>query len=85
MVTQVPELFLIWQRAITRPGNQDLARSNELDQTTPALPMFAAFFPDLNVAMGQNPVPPVSIPIPTKIGPTMGGAFTYPKMGSHWF
>ena len=26
--------------------------------------------------MGQNPVPPVNIPIPTKIGPKMGGAPT---------
>ena len=24
-------------------------------------------------------------PIPTKIGSKMGGEFTYPKMGSHWF
>ena len=30
----------------------------------------------LEVAMGQNPVPPVNIPIPTKIGPKMGGAPT---------
>ena len=30
-------------------------------------------------------VPPVNIPIPTKIGSKMGGEFTYPKMGSHWF
>ena len=27
-------------------------------------------------------VPPVNIPIPTKIGSKMGGEFTYPKMGS---
>ena len=27
--------------------------------------------------MGQNPVPPVNIPIPTKIGSKMGGEFTY--------
>ena len=32
--------------------------------------------------MGQNPVPPVNIPIPTKIGSKMGREFTYPKMGS---
>ena len=25
-------------------------------------------------------VPPVNIPIPTKIGPKMGGEFTYPNM-----
>ena len=31
--------------------------------------------------MGQNPVPPVNIPILTKIGSKMGGEFTYPKMG----
>ena len=31
------------------------------------------------MAMGQNPVPPVNIPIPTKIGSKMGGEFTYPK------
>ena len=37
------------------------------------------------MAMGQNHVPPVNIPIPTKIGSKMGGEFTYPKMGSHWF
>ena len=29
--------------------------------------------------MGQNPVPPVNIPIPTRIGSTMGGA-PIPKM-----
>ena len=29
------------------------------------------------MAMGQNPVPPVNIPIPTKIGSIMGGEFTY--------
>ena len=28
------------------------------------------------MAMGQNPVPPVNIPIPTKIGSKMGGAPT---------
>ena len=32
--------------------------------------------------MGQKPVPPMNIPIPTKVGPKMGGEFTYPKMGS---
>ena len=33
--------------------------------------------------MGQNPVPPVNIPIPTKIGSKMGAEFTEnPKMGS---
>ena len=35
-----------------------------------------------HMAMGQNPVPPVNIPIRIKIGPKMGGEFTYPKMGS---
>ena len=30
------------------------------------------------LAMGQKPVPPVNIPIPTKIGSKMGGEFTYP-------
>ena len=34
------------------------------------------------MAMGQNPVRPVNISIPTKIKPKMGGEFTYPKMGS---
>ena len=29
------------------------------------------------MAMGQNPAPPVNIPIPTKIGSKMGGEFTY--------
>ena len=29
------------------------------------------------MAMGQNPEPPVNIPIPTKIGSKMGGEFTY--------
>ena len=29
-------------------------------------------------------VPSVNIPTPTKIGPKMGGEFTYPRMGSHW-
>ena len=29
-----------------------------------------------HLAMGQNPVPPVNIPIPTKIGSEMGGALT---------
>ena len=39
----------------------------------------------LDIAMGQNqkPVPPVNIPIPTKIGSKMGGAPT-PKW-YHWF
>ena len=32
------------------------------------------------MAMGQSPVPPENIPIPTKIGSKMGGEFTYPKM-----
>ena len=39
----------------------------------------------IQLAMGQHSVPPrapVNIPIPTKIGPKMGGEFTYPKMGS---
>ena len=31
-----------------------------------------------DVAMGQNPVPPVNILIPTKMGSTMGGEFTNP-------
>ena len=31
------------------------------------------------MAMGQNQVPPVNIPIPTKIGSKMGGEFSYPK------
>ena len=35
-----------------------------------------------HLAMGQNSVPPVNIPIPTKI-PTKTGI--HPKMGSHWF
>lgn len=35
-------------------------------------------FPGRHVAMGQNPPPPVNIPIqPTKIGPKMGGEFNY--------
>ena len=34
----------------------------------------------LSVAMGQNPLPPVNIPIATKIGSKLGGEFTYPKM-----
>ena len=36
--------------------------------------------PMSDLAMGQNPVPPMSIPIPTKTGSNMGGDFTYPKM-----
>ena len=36
-----------------------------------------------SMAMGQNPVPAVDIPIPTKIGSKMGGAPT-PKW-YHWF
>ena len=35
-----------------------------------------------DLAMGQNPIPPVNVPIPTKIGSKMGGEFMYPKMGS---
>ena len=31
------------------------------------------------MAMGPNPVPPVNISTPTKIGSKMGGEFTYPK------
>ena len=34
-------------------------------------------FSDTHAAMGQNPVPPANIPIPTKIGSKMGGEFTY--------
>ena len=36
------------------------------------------------MAMGQNPkkVPPLNVPIPTKIKFKMGGEFTYPKMVS---
>ena len=30
------------------------------------------------LAVGQHPVPPVNIPIPTKPGPKMGGEFTNP-------
>ena len=30
----------------------------------------------------SKPVPPVNIPIPTKIGSKMGGELTYPKLGS---
>ena len=37
-----------------------------------------------DMAMGQKPVAPVNIPIPTNTGSKMGGAPT-PKMGSHWF
>ena len=32
---------------------------------------------EIHMAMGQNPVPPVNIPIPTKIGSKTGGEFTY--------
>ena len=32
--------------------------------------------PQTNLAMGQKPVPPVNIPIPTKVGSKMGGAPT---------
>ena len=32
-----------------------------------------------HMAMGQNPVPSVNIPIPTKIGSKMGGALKTPK------
>ena len=32
-----------------------------------------------DTAMGQNPVPPVNIPMPTKIGSKMGGAPKPPK------
>ena len=35
-----------------------------------------------HMGMGQNPVPPVNIPISTKIGSKMGGAPKTPKMGS---
>ena len=34
----------------------------------------------IHMAMGQKPVPPVNIPIPTKIGSKMGGAPKTPKM-----
>ena len=33
----------------------------------------------LVITMGQNSVPPVNIPIPTKIGSKMGGEFTNPN------
>ena len=37
--------------------------------------------------MGQNPNrTPSEHPNPTtKIGPKLGGEFTHPEMGSHWF
>ena len=39
-----------------------------------------------HVAMGQNPVPSVNIPIRAKIGSKMGGEFTYqPKWDPKWF
>ena len=37
------------------------------------------------MGVGRNPVPPVNVPIPTKIPTKMGGELTYPKMGFHWF
>ena len=36
------------------------------------------------MAMGQNPIPPVNIPNPTKIGSKMGGEFTYQPKWYHW-
>ena len=38
--------------------------------------VLSAFKSECHVAMGQNPVPPVNIPILTKIGSRMGGAPT---------
>ena len=41
----------------------------------------------ISLAMGQNPNRnPSEHPNPTtKKGTKMGGEFTYPKVGSHWF
>ena len=38
-----------------------------------------------HLAMGQKPVPPVNIPLPTNIGSTMGGEFTYQPKWHHLF
>ena len=51
-----------------------LAPSNSTP--TIALPQHLRHLPPY-MAMGQTPVPPVNIPIPTKIGSKMGGEFTY--------
>ena len=40
--------------------------------------------PFKHMAMGQNPVPPVNIPIPTKIGSKLGGAYL-PQNGTIGF
>ena len=51
----------------------------ELGPGAPTLPLQGRG----DMAMGQNPVPLVNIPIPIKIGSRMGGAPT-PNLGSHW-
>ena len=53
--------------------------ASKMCRLRPILPFLGSL-----MAMGQNPVPSVNIPIPTNIGSKMCGEFTNPKMGSHW-
>ena len=41
---------------------------------------FQGFPIEIHMAVGQKPVFPVNLPIPTKLGSNMSGEFTYPKM-----
>ena len=59
------------------------AKDCTFSRTLPLRSSFCSMDPPAlhcHVAMGQNPVPPVNIPIPTKKGSKMGGEFTYPKL-----
>ena len=60
-------------------GNSSSPKGGKLDLAHPTLlsriPLLAHHH--RHMAMGQKPVPPVNIPIPTKIGSKMGGEFTY--------
>ena len=53
-------------------GNKHGSESRDEHLICPC-PLRGAF---VHMAMGQNPVPPVNIPIPTKIPTKMGGAPT---------
>ena len=60
------------------PGFDDLIRGANFSSLEPFKGVQYNRVPkDNHVAMGQNPVPPVNIPIPTKIKPKVGGEFTY--------
>ena len=94
LTSQLGRMALCWQAncqtfwAFARVGKPDGTPSwdRRLCNFGPIKCRFAelvSLAPGTNMAMGQNPVPLVNIPIPTKTGSKMGGAPT-PKW-YHWF